>query len=292
MKRKIIESGNQCMLMSLPIKWMRENNLGKGDEVDVQIDSTQLVVRGGNYKKPLKEINIDLKNDSRTSIRSHLVNLYRGGFEKININYSGEKELLYDILESDMIDFDLFEKGNNVYVLEQVSLPLTNNYEKIVEKNFFILNQIINTFNEVDVKKDVHRLQKYDNFIKRCITKGLVESEAKTFLWQFFSDLVHIGKEIMHFQYELKLNYSFNEYDLSLIKQMEEIFSLIKNAYFKQDVNLLFKVHKIEKKIREDMDEVFKKSSDVKISYYVLQIIRTMHLSTSPLIGALELRES
>ena len=59
MKRKVIQIAESTQLISLPRKWAIENNIRKGDELEIEIKPNSLVVTTTTEREPLA-VNVDL----------------------------------------------------------------------------------------------------------------------------------------------------------------------------------------------------------------------------------------
>ncbi len=82
MRRKIIELGNNSTVMTLPVKWIRERDLKKGDEINVEETAGNLVVSTEKQKKQ-EEIHIDLTKASKEDIRTIVSAIYRRGVDEV-----------------------------------------------------------------------------------------------------------------------------------------------------------------------------------------------------------------
>ena len=75
MKRKIVKQGAATLMVSLPSAWLRENKLGKGDEIDLEVFDDNLFVSATNIDIK-REIEITLHDLAETSIRTLITNTY------------------------------------------------------------------------------------------------------------------------------------------------------------------------------------------------------------------------
>jgi len=89
MKRKINKVGHNTMTISLPSEWVKQNNLTKGDELEVKEDGRQLIV-GCDNKKKEKDIHIHVKSHEEFMGRL-ITGPYIIGYNSIKITYEDSK---------------------------------------------------------------------------------------------------------------------------------------------------------------------------------------------------------
>jgi len=283
MKRKIIELGHDCMVLSLPRKWVLKNNLKKGDDLSVELQDDGLFVSLSEKQKRLSEITLDLEDVRETLTRTVLVNNYRIGYDRMIIRYTGKKQQLNDIVDKHLLGFELFSKDKNTYIIESVSEPSYDQFDNIIRKIFFIIKEIINTFDKEDISEQVIKVQKYDNFLKRCISKTVFDPREKMFLWQFLSDMTHISREFLHLS--IHLNKKSDDYEQGMIKRLYEMICAVENAYTQKNIDLVKHLHKEDEKLLSERKAIFKRFKDPLKAYYYLHIARLIFLLNSPLIG-------
>jgi phosphate uptake regulator len=95
MKRKIVAQGNQSLTLTLPIKWIREQKLKAGDEIDVDERGGELVLGRLNPKPGgLCKINLTSELNNSKLVRYLIFGAYRSGASEIEISFEPLK--LYD----------------------------------------------------------------------------------------------------------------------------------------------------------------------------------------------------
>ena len=76
MKRKLIKQASQAVTVTLPIGWIRDNNLKSGEEVDFEVRENDLIISSGK-KTVGNSIKLDIsempKNTKYNSIFSHMI---------------------------------------------------------------------------------------------------------------------------------------------------------------------------------------------------------------------------
>ena len=59
MKRKLILQGNKSYTLTLPINWIKEQNLESGDDLEVMPQDTDLLIKGTGGKKEERTVFLD-----------------------------------------------------------------------------------------------------------------------------------------------------------------------------------------------------------------------------------------
>ncbi len=93
MKRKLILHGSTSHILSLPIEWVREQNLESGDEVEIIPRKGELLIVVPREHQP-KKTTIPTADLNRFSLYFFLLNLYRNGYDEVLITF--QKQSLFD----------------------------------------------------------------------------------------------------------------------------------------------------------------------------------------------------
>lgn len=92
MRRKLVKQGKGALTLSLPSRWIREQQLKPGDELIIDERDTDLVLRTEG-KKPAQTTSIELDFMSPEAYRSILGGLYRGGYDSIEVMFDDRRVL-------------------------------------------------------------------------------------------------------------------------------------------------------------------------------------------------------
>lgn len=87
MKRKVIKLAGTTYVVSLPLKWARENKVEKGDEVEVEPQGNKLILSFGRLEKTSQKAEVDMKDLVGVPAR-YVTALYRKGTDEIVLHYS------------------------------------------------------------------------------------------------------------------------------------------------------------------------------------------------------------
>ena len=188
-----------------------------------------------------------------------------------------------------MIGFEMLKKKDNLYVLDSISEPSLENFENIINRQLHLISDILKDPLAEEVSEHVNRVRRYDNFLKRCISKELYTPGTKLFLWQFLSGLKLISKLCLSFQEQVKRDgLKINKASLYLIKHNQKMFSIIKEAYLRKKLDFLTSLYDLEHELSSDY---VKKSisKNPLVVHHLLLIAKQIGFVNSPLTGLLEM---
>lgn len=282
-------------MISLPSKWLKENKLDKGDEINLQEAQNSLVISVDELKQK-KETEIFLKELSETSIRTIITNTYRKGYDKIIVNFENEDQfkILEDTIRTKLIGFDIVKKEKNKCIVENITEPSSDQFDNILEKMFMNISVLFDlTEEKLGGKKPEEnyeevekRIMQYDNFCRRVLSKRVGQKNIE-FFWTFLHLIDHGQREIYHLNNVFKAM-KVSQSTKNLLEDCEKVFNLIKESYLKKDLNLLSKIHPLTKELIYKKGYSLLEKSNGKetiIIYHILSSIRKFFQANSPLTG-------
>lgn len=293
MKRKIVKQGAATMMISLPSKWCKENKLGKGDEIDIEIVNNNLLVSPKELKIKA-ETEITLTGLTESSIRTLITNTYRNGYDKIKVNFSSAEQfkILQDVIKNTLLGFDVIKKEKNYCIIENITEPSAEQFENLLQKIFLNIVEMFEiTALRIEGKKPVSdyedtetRIKQYDNFCRRVIAKKQFEKNSLLF-WTFLTLVIHGQRELYHLNKFLDKNKAKASVEVrNLLDDAKKMFEMLQEAYLKKNIALLEKIHELEKKLI--YQKAYKIMNNV-MTYHITSCIRNFYLASSPLMGLL-----
>jgi len=271
MKRKIVAQGAGGHTISLPIDWIRLNKIKVGGSVDVIQQGHDLLI-ANDFSGLSKEIKFEISSNSETYIRLLLSNAYRSGYSKIFINGNVSKKIIAKIVNDYLLGFEMSGISPN-YLIESVNEPDLLKFNNLLIKQLFMLSEIVINISD-DIENIVFRIQKYDNFLKRCLSSNKIEISNKFVMWQFLSNITYSARAFYHFKKDVKNITQTNE-----IEKLKEMINIIKKSYLTNDYLILDKLHNIEKNILMNKDITNKEN------YHIKTIARLLYFCSSPLVS-------
>jgi len=265
MKRKIIKLGDTTHVISLPAVWFRDNELGAGDELEVEIAGPDL--RVSTKKDPnLEKITLYLKNLSKSSIAAHLKAAYVKGYGEIKliVGDGSAIETVQDIFSS-MIGFEIIEQAKDIVIIKDLSYEGEISPIMIIKKCFAIISScsedglkaVKNGDKKVlsELKERDFVLNRFINFYLRKIiqNKWVVEKDSKL-LFSFINLLEYLGDHYSNMSKALSKQddavhndvVEFWEYMNKMTQTISENFFEFNNEAI---VMILDSIHKLNKRI-------------------------------------------
>ena len=128
--RKIIEFGKSSYVVSLPKRWLNEQNLRKGDVIYIDCDGDKLALYPAEQNKTRKpaKITIDITGMTEREIRLHLISKYIRNFHEITL-----------------VSKDMKAKARNIrnMIHDMMALEVVEETaSKIVTRNFLNMEEI------------------------------------------------------------------------------------------------------------------------------------------------------
>ncbi|MBI2144910.1 phosphate uptake regulator PhoU [Candidatus Woesearchaeota archaeon] len=179
MLRKIIQLGDETLVVSLPSGWARQHNLRKGDELEAEEQGPKLVLYP---KSELKQGRVVVDVSGTGPVTKRVVAaLYKVGYDEVEILFGSQKEL--DVVEKtirdEFVGFEIVSKTGNSIVARVVSQSIHEEFEILLRRVFSLILEMGNEcFKVIDsgsldglqkvaeIDRDVNR---YVNFCRRTL---------------------------------------------------------------------------------------------------------------------------
>lgn len=303
MQRKLIKQGGGGFTIYLPKSWVDDNGLNKGDVIDASISGKELILSARPSQKK-SETTITLNTDYETTIRTMIVNSYRAGYDKIKINFKNKEQLKTSqyVVSSRLIGFDTIKKMDDHIIVENITEPDPSQFDNILSKIFSNIEELLNITktklnNKNEETEDFYeveeRIQKYDNFCRRAIIKQkYIKKNPENFIG-FMIKLQSAQREMFHINLILSKRYKKErpkKETIEFFNNLEEFWRLITESYYKKDINLIARIHQMNKDLVYDKAYKLLEKNNGKDNLIILHIVscmKSIHYSTSSLAGML-----
>lgn len=206
MKRKIIKQANQAYTITLPIEWVRANNITGKSEIDV-VESEKSLIISPLGKTEIKKAKIDFSNFNGRNISRSINSLYARGIDEIEI--TSNKDISADLFKSlsQTIGFALVSQSKDQFIIKDIGGGNFENLDEIFKRVF----QMILSFYDSAIKdifgKEEEKLEnliardieinKFCLFLQRAINKKSYPDPINgRVLFTYSFELERIGDEI------------------------------------------------------------------------------------------------
>ncbi|MFH0979031.1 MAG: AbrB/MazE/SpoVT family DNA-binding domain-containing protein [Candidatus Woesearchaeota archaeon] len=207
MKRKVVQQGPATLMVSLPSKWVKQNNIHKGDLIEVTENNDTLVL-GKTPTERLRHIEIRIK-DFDTYMSECISRPYEAGFDEMVVSFDDPRVINKIKRTVDFfLGFDIVEQGPHHCVLKNIAQDSAQDLPRYVNKTYMsVINLAQNVFDKIS-KADYEHLeelastqrmvQKFCHLCLRIINKHAGEiSGSNTYeatkLYVMLSNIYMIG---------------------------------------------------------------------------------------------------
>lgn len=280
------------MMISLPTKWVKENSLGKGSEVELT-ERDNLLVISKDPEKIKREVTINLTTPIRTAVRTLITNAYRTGYDKVTVNFK-EKHIynfIKELVDEQLLGYEIIKKEGNSCVIENIASLTEEQFDNIfaklwmnIEETFEYVEQYLRG-EKPEFEKTQNKTKEFDNLCRRIIFKeNLPNSELNI---DFHSDLVHAQRELY-----LLLTYLENhkiknpKTELEVLFEAKKSFGMLKKAYYEKDIVLVEQLIQFQQEHYKIFYKDLEKANPIVI-HHLMNALRGFYLGASPLAGML-----
>lgn len=287
MKRRIIKQGNNSYTITLPIKWIRQNNITGNEEISVEEEENQLRI-ATEKKQERKNITIELNENNPRSIRFVIQQAYRQNYDQITINYDSEAiyKTLVEIIDNYFVGLEVVEKHKNSCTISVIVETNEEKFKIFLRKMFLLIKDSLNSLASKD-SASVHynylKLYAYQNYGKRYIYSKKAELSSYDY-YSLLSYLLNIHSDIDKFASQLK--------DYKNIKLDENaniiigIFENIERNFYLKKIDILMRITENIQKTIVDLQNVNTLQKEgFLVLHYQIEILRLLYGALSPILG-------
>lgn len=278
MKRKIMKIADTTYVVSLPLKWARENNVKKGDEIELEINGIDinLSIRAKEIKKSI--FSKDLKNNLRTG-QSYITSLYRKGVEEIDFKYNDPDYIkqIQKCISEQTIGLEIVKNSVNSCKIIDFSGKKDDEFDNTLRRSWLLLLGMAEEISELIEKKDFLSLEriyfqdkninKFTNYCLRNLQEKnrIFRSYKSTVLYHFIRCLEELGDEYHNFSEYIKNKKQFDN-----TKNLTELNNVLREFYelfYKYSDDGLEELFNKTKKIRHDLEKDHKNHDSISLHY-------------------------
>jgi phosphate uptake regulator len=281
MKRKIIKQANQAYTITLPIEWVRQNNLDKTKnlEVDVSLLDKSLIISNLG-RTEIKKKTLDITEFNGRAITRIIQALYAKGIDELEL--ISKKDISSDLVRGlrDTIGFALVSQEKDKYIIKDMGGGNYSDLDEIFKRVY----QMILLYYESAIKdifgKEQETLESNDSrdaeinkfclFLERAISKMSYPDPINgRVLFAYSFCLEKIGDEI-HRMWRTNIKYNIKK--TAQIKELTELsnegLSKAFEFYYQFNPNKAEEIYNLREKVRE------KSLSFSKTDAHTLRFIR------------------
>lgn len=279
MKRKVVRHGPSSLTISLPMKWVKKNNISAGDEIEVK-DLSNTLVLGGTGSQARKSITIDVTGIGR-SINRVIGSVYRAGYDDVLIKYSTPEEFraIQDQIEKSLKGFEVFRYSSKEILIKSIYQQNVEDFDNVLQRYFYAIKTV-----GVDLRKVLENPEKeflntiilqdrtidrHSNFLRRILNKGLQTDFDRPHCVYYIIEELEICADMYKEIATIFLDESkkINKNYLSTLEKINTLFDYFLRAFFNFNQDRLKDLITVEKEIYTEFEKL-KKDNSVDIEIY------------------------
>ena len=296
MKRKVNKIGQSTLMVSLPHKWVKEYNIEKGDEVDVEIEGpTVRLSKVSTKRSEKKSCTVQIDHNYQTTLRSLLNGLYRQGYDTIHFTFSkqGTEKLIRAFVRDYLLGFEIISQGQGKCIIESWTEPDTQKAAALLRKVFFITQESYDIVLEDMSEGSKDRLETIEeftvngdrllNFYSRTLFKS---KELDPFIWEKISKLKHTQHGLLHLYRAYSTSpQSVSKDVLEYLTACKTLFFLVQEIYFKKKKENLEKIPMLRNKLLfVELQKIQKSKSGIFFAPYLFNLVQMTYLAWNPVL--------
>lgn len=193
MNRKVVQQGPSTLMVSLPTKWVKENNIQKGDDINVSEEYGRLVLTVHSTPAVLRK---ELSQETLGVLNKYFVNYcYQKGYDEVLIRSDALDELEKRV--KDLIGYDVVEKTKKSILIKAVAQINEQEFDTMLKKLFHItlvIGDLILTQHYAEAQDMERENNKYCDLCIRILFKNKYKYPNNGFaLFALLRELEQIG---------------------------------------------------------------------------------------------------
>lgn len=292
MKRKLVKQGAATMMISLPSKWIKENKLEKGSEVDLIEAKDKVIISLSASENKTKSTEVTLTSSQESSIRTILTNIYRQGYDSVKVNFKDEETLktIESTVASQLLGFEVIKKTKEFCSVENITEPSKDHFDNIFSKLLMNIDELFDLTNNAltgkkfdEFKLTEEKIKQFDNFCRRIISKQEIPRED--LLLAFHQELIHAQRNIYYLLMFISKNkIKVGKTELELFSDCKKMFGLLKEAHATKKLEVIEKMHELEgESYKKAYSFMLKPTSNSVVVHHLINASRGFYLASSPL---------
>jgi phosphate uptake regulator len=266
MRRKLVKQGNATLMISLPSKWVKENNLDKGDEIILNEHGKDLIINTEEIKKEKLNYDLNIKN-LYPLINRKATSLYIKGVDELEIHFENIKEIedFQKRCLPELLGFEIIKQTQKSILVKDVTGVSNQDIDEFIRRIFLILDSMFDeliaslekrTSTKLVVEID-SSINKFVNFSLRLLNKkGYKDISKNSQIYTIISRLEEIGDSLKSIAREFEKNKNVDKNQTNILKKLKESLEKLKELFFDFDtekaVSFSKRFEEINKKINRD----------------------------------------
>lgn len=262
MKRKLVKQGSATLMVSLPSKWVKSNNLGKGSEVDVEELEGNIIIRTDKSKNEKNKAVVNISGFSPL-INRILIALYIKGIDELEIKFSKIEEIkdFQKGVINELPGFEIMKQSSESFLVKDITGMWMQDIDEIIGRIFFILDSmaeelIYSLENKSEIQQVIESDSAVNKFVSLCLRnlnkKGYTTFSKTSQVYSIVSNLEEVGDLFKKIAKESKKT-KISSQQISILKEIKNQLNLFKDIFFKYEKQKLINFSKKHEYIKSNI---------------------------------------
>lgn len=289
MKRKLVEQGKTTLMISLPIDWIRKFGLQKGDEIEVDEQGGELVIK---TEKSFKQNNkvIDLAEYGFMKKRAILTS-YLQGVDELELKFIDIKQIkeIEEKILNELIGFEIIKQTPNSLILKDISGSSEQNFDMILKRTFLIIesmgdelvksleNRQKNLEHVIMMDKEVNKLSSYS--IRILNKKGYKDFKKIPIIYSILLELEFVGNYYRYVAHDImEKQMEITAADIQNLKLVNKLFGIFSETFFSHKKEGIMSLRENYEKLKKNL------KGNKKMDMYSYQALMNIMAMTNNLL--------
>jgi phosphate uptake regulator len=301
MKRKVIQLAGKTLVVSLPSKWAKKYGVRKGDEINVEEQERQLLIKAHGRGESAVKV-LDAK-DLEIMLERTLGGLYKAGYDEVEVTYHSQQQYstIREVLNKTCLGYEIIRHGQRTIVIKNISELHQEEFDNILRRLFltilssaedtleYIKQGNLNGLEEIEPRDQM--INRYSDLCRRILNiKGESTTKKTTTYYYICEELEKVGdayKELAKFMAKNKMK-KVDKETSSLIQDINAYLRVFYELFYQFELKKLEAFGAMSNKFKKDFAERLESSSvkDLKLTHLLYRIFSNINDMSGSLITA------
>ncbi len=289
MKRKVIKQGHNTLTITLPSKWVKNNCINAGQEINIEEKGTSLYLTPSIITQKEKT-NLDI-SEFDVALEKVIYSIYKKGYDEIEL-YSSNPKLLNDVQRIILklaIGLEIVSHSKNSCIVKSLVEINASEFDPIMRRTFVLLHSMEEGILNSMINKDIQSLRtfrdmegmnnRYTGFCRRLLNKyGYADQKNEKLVYCLIEFL-----EKIHDEYKFLCDFfiendkeleKITKENIQIFKRVSLLSRAIEKLYYKFEIKDYLQIYRERKDILKDINCLYpkQKSPNSILLHYLITV--------------------